>query len=61
VFVLLEGEGQAQTSIEWGDFAVGAQSTNETDTIFINIDAFMARNLMLRVSWAYMLGSFLTI
>ncbi|CAM0875780.1 unnamed protein product [Alopecurus aequalis] len=52
-FVLLEGEGQAQTSIEWDDFEVKEgnvkglppRNTNETATLFIKTTDFMARHI----------------
>ncbi|KAF7099516.1 hypothetical protein CFC21_101144 [Triticum aestivum] len=44
-FILLEGEGRLQTSIEWADHAGGSSTTADTPTFASHADDFMARDI----------------
>ncbi|KAI4976966.1 probable pectinesterase 29 [Hordeum vulgare subsp. vulgare] len=44
-FVLLEGEGRLQTSIEWADHAGGSSTTADTPTFASHADDFVARHI----------------
>lgn len=48
-FILLEGEGWQQTSIEWADHAGGDSTTAASPTFAAYSDDFMARDITFKV------------
>ena len=59
-FILLEGEGRLQTSIEWADHAGGSSTTADTPTFASHADDFMARDITFKVSMSPNIMVFLT-
>jgi hypothetical protein len=51
-FILLEGEGEDQTSIEWADHAGGDLTTVNSSTMTVYADDFMARDIAFKVRLA---------
>lgn len=49
-FILLEGEGRQQTSIEWADHASNDTSTAASPTFAAYSTDFMARDITFKVS-----------
>lgn len=48
-FILLEGEGEHQTSIEWADHAVGDSGTARSPTFAVYATDFLARDITFKV------------
>lgn len=48
-FILLEGEGSRQTSIEWADHASGDSGTADSPTFASYSTDFMARDITFKV------------
>lgn len=48
-FILLEGEGRQQTSIEWADHAGGDSSTAASPTFAVYSADFLARDITFKV------------
>ncbi|GJN05468.1 hypothetical protein PR202_ga23094 [Eleusine coracana subsp. coracana] len=48
-FILLEGEGEYQTSIEWSDHAGGDSDTASSPTFAVFATDFMARDIAFKV------------